>query len=460
MSEEKVVVTDEKHDFRNMPVKKLIIKYTGLTLIGLLAQAIMVIFEGIIIGNGCGADGLTCVGLVMPLENLQLAIGGGFGIGLSTIAGIKLGQGDEDGARSTFNIGVCFIALLMLVLGIGLIVFPAQIATFLGTPEPYMEYMIPFIRIFGIGYPFTGIANVFAVFFNMDEKPKIGTLAMTVTAVLGVIWLYLNCFILNGGIVGCGWYYAFSVGGWAFFGWCFFGNNTKFKLNKKEFRLDWKVIGEAIKVCIPYVCIQGSTAVFTVIVNNLLAIHGNELHIAAYAIISGYVIYILNMFTQAVTGGTSPAVSYNFGEKSFGRLKEILKSNYLMNIILVAIATALFEVFASPVCWLFCGDAALVEVCEPVVRIVIACCALGSCMSIASSYFVAVYKLVPAIFTGVGRYLIFANIAMLLFVNVFGIGVDGVWYGLLVGDVLGFVCAVVCGIIESKKLTALEVKAS
>ena len=60
--------------------------------VGMIAQCIMVLCEGIIIGNGLGTEGLACVELIMPMEYLMLALGGFFAIGISTIAGIRLGK--------------------------------------------------------------------------------------------------------------------------------------------------------------------------------------------------------------------------------------------------------------------------------------------------------------------------------------------------------------------------------
>lgn len=222
MSENNAALTHSNHEFATQATSRLIIKYAGVTLVGMLAQALMVILEGIIIGNGLGADGLACVGLVMPLENLQLAIGSGFGIGLSTVAAIKMGEGDIKGARDIFGTGSFFITLFMLIMGLCLIVFAEPVARLLGTPDEYMEYMIPFIRIFGIGYPFCGYGQTIVFFFRMDEKPSLSTIAMIVTAIWGVAYLYFNCFISNFGIPGLGVYYAFSIGGWAFFGLYFF----------------------------------------------------------------------------------------------------------------------------------------------------------------------------------------------------------------------------------------------
>lgn len=458
MSENTHALATSDHEFAKKPTMNLVLKYGGLTLVGMLAQAIMVIFEGIIIGNGLGADGLACVGLVMPLENLQLAIGTGFGIGLSTVAAIKMGEGDKEGARDVFGTGCFFITLLMFILGMCLIAFAPQIAKLLGTPDEYMQYMVPFIRVFGVGYPFCGYGQTIVFFFRMDERPSISTWAMTVTAVLGVVWLYINCFLTNFGIVGTGWYYAFSIGGWAFFGIYFFTNkNTNFKYKKKDLHFDWKINGEAIKIALPYFCVQASTAVFTIIINNIMSAVGTELHLAAYALISGYVIYILNMFTMSISTGTTPIISYNLGEKLLGRLRSLMTNSVLANVVSVGVLTVIFEVLATPVISLFAGgDPELVAVGVPAVRVAIVFACLGSSISILSSYYEAITKLVLAVLTGVGRYLILASLVIVLLVFVFDMGISGVWIALAAADVLAFIVTMVLMRMEFRRLKKLE----
>ena len=86
-----VAVTDEDRELATKPVHGLFVKYSLITLIGMAAQAVMVILEGVIIGNGLGSFGLAVVGIIMPLELLNLALGGSLGMGVATVAGNRLG---------------------------------------------------------------------------------------------------------------------------------------------------------------------------------------------------------------------------------------------------------------------------------------------------------------------------------------------------------------------------------
>lgn len=449
------------HEFAKNSVRSLIIKYGGLSLIGMLAQAIMVIFEGIILGNGTGADGLACVGLIMPLENLQIAIGTGFGIGLSTIAALRMGEGDQEGARKIFGVGTFFIAAFMSLIGLFLILFAPLVARLLGTPEEYMDIIVTMIRIFGVGYPFCGYGQTIVMFFRLDERPGLATWAMTLTAVLGVAWLYFCCFMAPIGIVGAGWYYAFSIGGWSFFGVYFFtSKNTKFKYKPSDFHIDWGIIAQSVKIALPYFCIQASVSVFTIIVNRIMVSIHYEIGLSVYAILSAYIIYILTMFTTALSSGTTPIISYNLGEKLYDRLRSLLNQSIVINAIMVAVVVVAFELFTLPVCNLFCGSGELAEVCAPAVKVAIAAAFLGSCVSILSSYYQACERILPAIITGIARMLIFTVLCMVVMIYALHMGPDGIWLSILVADILTFIFTIVMTIYENKRVCRLEQNAS
>ena len=126
-----VAVTDEDRELATKPVHGLFVKYSLITLIGMAAQAVMVILEGVIIGNGLGSFGLAVVGIIMPLELLNLALGGSLGMGVATVAGNRLGAGDMAGARKAFGQGFWLSTYLILAVSALIFIFAPQIALML-----------------------------------------------------------------------------------------------------------------------------------------------------------------------------------------------------------------------------------------------------------------------------------------------------------------------------------------
>ena len=72
---------------------------------------------------------------------------------------------------------------------------------------------------------------------------------------------------------------------------------------------------------------------------------------AAYAVINGYVIYILMMITQAVTGGIHPIASFNLGEKMYGRIRQLIKVSMIGNVLVVG--RTIYRISYNQVVFLF-----------------------------------------------------------------------------------------------------------
>ncbi|WP_312429660.1 MATE family efflux transporter [Lacrimispora sp.] len=445
----------KERELGTKPILPLFTKYSFYTFVGMIAQCIMVLFEGIIIGNGLGTEGLACVELIMPMEYLMLALGGFFAIGVSTVAGIRLGNNDTEGARTAYGQGTIFTAIFMIILSALIFIFVEPVAKLIGTPPEHMEIMKLFLRIFMFGYPFCVIGHIVVYMARVDEKPGIATWAMTISAIVALLWLYASTYIFKLGIPGSAVYYSISIGIWGLFIVYFiFSQKTIFKIRMEDLHFDWSLIMEILKIGFPFLVVQASSTLFGIVINRFLGAYGTSVDLASYAIINGYVIYILMLINQSITGGMQPIASFNLGEKMYKRIQELIKVSIIGNIIAVGVFTVLFYFGAGFVCNIFSGDPKLVEAAVPALRIAIICSALGLCSAVMSCYFQYIDQVIPSTFLGICRYILFCIPLMMILTKIFG--VNGVWYSLPIADLLAFAVSVVFAIREIKRLKKLE----
>ena len=94
---------EESHELAVAPIGRLVGKYSRITMQGMIAQIIMVILEGLIMGNGLGAEGLACVGIIMSVEYINLAFGSLFSTAVPTVVGNAFGAGGEGHLRLSFG---------------------------------------------------------------------------------------------------------------------------------------------------------------------------------------------------------------------------------------------------------------------------------------------------------------------------------------------------------------------
>lgn len=452
-----VKAAQEERELGTQPIPKLFVKYASIAFMGMIAQIIMVVFEGIIMGNGLGAHGLACVSIIMSVELMNVALGSALAVGVSTVAGNRLGAGDTEGAKHAFSQGFWLTTILIVVLIILAEIFVEPLVTFLGATPDIFDDTVGAIRVFLLGLPFCVIGQMLCGMLRIDEKPRAAATIQIVSAVVAIIWLAASTFVLNFGVTGAGLYYAISIGLWFVVIYYFVGGKRSvFQIRLADIKLEPGLCLQIIKIGLPLFLLQATSSVYTTVVNNQLGVLGSSLDIAAFAVINGYVVYIIMMVVQAITYGVQPIAAYNAGAKAYGRMKELLKTSLTIQVLVIAVVTVIVWAAAYPICLLFAGDPELASVSADATRIVILLGALGWSSQVISSYFECVERVVIATVLGIARY-IFFNIPA---VYVLGgmMGVQGVWWAQPVADVLTFALVMVFVVIELKRLSALEKK--
>ena len=452
-----VKAAQEERELGIQPIPKLFVKYASIAFMGMIAQIIMVVFEGIIMGNGLGAHGLACVSIIMSVELMNVALGSALAVGVSTVAGNRLGAGDTEGAKHAFSQGFWLTTILIVVLIILAEIFVEPLVTFLGATPDIFDDTVGAIRVFLLGLPFCVIGQMLCGMLRIDEKPHAAATIQIVSAVVAIIWLAASTFVLNFGVTGAGLYYAISIGLWFVVIYYFVGGKRSvFQIRLADIKLEPGLCLQIIKIGLPLFLLQATSSVYTTVVNNQLGVLGSSLDIAAFAVINGYVVYIIMMVVQAITYGVQPIAAYNAGAKAYGRMKELLKTSLTIQVLVIAVVTVIVWAAAYPICLLFAGDPELASVSADATRIVILLGALGWSSQVISSYFECVERVVIATVLGIARYIFFTIPAVYVLGGM--MGVQGVWWAQPVADVLTFALVMVFVVIELKRLSALEKK--
>ena len=220
---EELIANEEDRELASKPIPSLVRRYTIVTGQGMLAQIIMVILEGLVMGWGLGAHGLACVSIIMSAEFLNLAFGNLFGTGVPAIVGNLLGAGDVKGASKAFSQGFWLTSIVSIILAVIMAVFTEPICAFFGATPDIMADTVLGVRTFSILLPFTVVGQMVTAVMRVDEKVQIQANLMTVSAIIAIVWLALSTFIFKLGTMGAGIYYGLSIGIWAIGAFWFIG---------------------------------------------------------------------------------------------------------------------------------------------------------------------------------------------------------------------------------------------
>lgn len=455
---EELIANEEDRELASKPIPSLVRRYTIVTGQGMLAQIIMVILEGLVMGWGLGAHGLACVSIIMSAEFLNLAFGNLFGTGVPAIVGNLLGAGDVKGASKAFSQGFWLTSIVSIILAVIMAVFTEPICAFFGATPDIMADTVLGVRTFSILLPLTVVGQMVTAVMRVDEKVQIQANLMTVSAIIAIVWLALSTFIFKLGTMGAGIYYGLSIGIWAIGAfWFIGGKKSQLQIKLADLKLDMAICGQIFKIGFPFFLVQAATFIFNTVANTLLGTLGGELgslYIAAFAVINGYILYIVMMVAQCFSYGLQPIAAFNAGAKAWDRLKQSLSCAIKYQIIVLLIVSIVIWLAATPVCAFFAGsDAELVEVTTSATRIIIIAVCLGYLAMTVSIYFQSVEKVVLSTFCSLLRYVICSVPLMYLLGNM--MGVQGIWIALVVADAITGIISIGLALNEQKRLNKL-----
>ena len=438
-------------------VGSLIVKYSVAAVLGQSMQICQVVTDGFFVGNGLNAAGLATIAIVIPLLTFALALGCLVGVGATSIAAIHLGRKEVEAARRVFGQSVWYGLILSVALAILGYIFAEPIVRVFGATDELVANCVSYARMFFIFLPFCVMGGIFYFFIRLDEKPFIGTLALTIPVIYAEIIEYICIFKVNLGVASSAMAFGMTVGSWSFIGLYFLiSKKTIFKVKLSDLKFDFKLINNVNKTGMASFLVQVAISFIAIMLNNLLARYGTGTDTAAFGILNAYLMYIFTLFvTLGWTLGMQPVVSFNLGAAKFARVRQALTKTVLYNFVFMAVVTVVVFLFADFIIAFFCGgDTALIAACKSHIYVYLCLFAFGSASFIVSGYYQAIELNGRAVFHALTRNFIFIVPVSLLLSRFFGTA--GIWASMPVCEVLAFIVAMIFVVHEIRRLKRME----
>ncbi len=225
----------------------------------------------------------------------------------------------------------------------------------------------------------------------------------------------------------------------------FFVAKSELKLKISSFLLNGKIVKEINALSFVTLARQGTIAVLTILLNNVLITYGDSLDVASYGIISRMLMFAL-FPVIGVNQGFMPIAGYNYGAQNFGRVKEAINISIKYSGAIALVIFASIMLFPADIVSIFISnseslDAAtlanneeLLRRTPSALRWVFAATPVIVIQLIGASYFQAIGKAIPALLLSLTKQGFFL-IPLLLTLPPF-IGVFGVWIAFPIADVL------------------------
>lgn len=427
--------TENLRELAEMPVGRLLWKYSLPAVIGMLVMQLYSIVDRIFIGQVLGAEAIAGLAITFPVMNIATALGVLVGAGASARVSLHLGRHDYASAADVLGTS------LILTLGIGIIYIGAfamgmdTVLRWFGANEVTLPYARDFMMYILPGLMLTNLTFSFNNIMRASGFPMRAMVTMFIGAGLNIILAPLFIYVLHLGIKGAAIATDIAMTVSMVFVMAHFcrRKNGPVTFRKGIYHLNarviWAIVGIGAAPCI----VNVASCAINILINRSLLQYGGVDAIAASGIFVTYAA-MLCCVILGICQGMQPIVGFNYGH---GAPERVLR----VYILAVAAATVI-----STIGWMgaqfcpamiaraFVADPQLVDFTAHALSTGMMFFAFVAFQIVSTTYFQSIGKIGLSIFLSLTRQVIFF-IPLLLWLPG-RMGLDGVWNTFFYSDIL------------------------
>ena len=353
-----------------------------------------------------GKLALTGVGVCMPIILIISAFSSLMAAGGAPRASIAAGRGEPE--KSEAILGGCFTMLLCTaaVLTVLFSVFAEDLLLLFGASENTIGYALSYIRIYVLGTVFVQVTLGMNTYITAQGFAKISMMTVVIGAGINIVLDPIFIFLLDMGVQGAALATVLSQAVSACWVLRFLtGKTTRWKLRREHLRPRAKVVLPCIALGLAPFIMQSTESLLSVSFNSSLQRYGGDIAVGAMTILTSIMQFAM-MPLQGLTQGAQPIISFNFGARNAGRVREafrvLLISCLTYSMVLWMLVQLLPQVFVG----IFTPDDALIQYAVWAVRIYMAAAGIFGIQIACQQTFIALGNAKTSLFLAVLRKII------------------------------------------------------
>ena len=418
--------------YRN--IMEIAVPMTVAQLLNLLYNIVDRVFLGRIPGQG--ANALTGVGLCFPVITLIGAFTLLYGNGGGPLSAIEMGKGDEDEAGKIMGNTFVLLVITGFILMIISLIFNRQILYLFGASDVTYPYARDYITIYLLGTVFVMISLGMNPFINAQGFGNTGMLTVLIGAVTNIVLDPLFIFTFGLGVKGaaiatviaqffsCVWVMRFLL------------YRAYIRLNKNQMILTLKRSLRIVSLGLAGFMMQFTNGAVQVACNMTLSQYGGDIYVGVMTILNS----VRDIFTlpiMGLTNGAGPVMSFNYGEKAYGRVKKSIVFITALGAVFTLVMWMLVEVAPDFFVKIFTSDKDIIELSRHAMHIYFFGFVFMTLQFSAQSTFTALGKAKRAVFFSIFRKLIIVVPLTFILPHYIIPSVDGVFMAEPVSNLLG-----------------------
>lgn len=426
-------------DFGGENVRRNILAAAAPMLTAQILNLLYNIIDRIYIGKipGEGTLALAGLGLCFPVITMITAFANLFGIGGSPLCSIARGKQDMEEAQRIMNNAYFMLLVTGICITVFGITFHKPILYLFGASDATYPFASGYMVIYLLGTVFVMTSLGLNPYINSQGFAKTGMKAVTLGAVSNMILDPIFIFGLRLGVKGAAaatvlsqcltavWVLRFLT-----------GKQAELTLDFRGFRPDAACIGDITKLGVSSFVMSFTNGLVQIACNATLRTFGGDIYISAMTVINS-IREIAQTPVAAITDGSSPVISYNYGAKRFGLMKKAIRfmsqSCFAYTLLIWGLISAFPAFFIS----IFNRDADLMRAAIPSLHIYFFGFVMMAFQFAGQSIFKSLNKAKQAVFFSIFRKVVIVVPLTFILPHVGNLGVNGVFLAEPISNFVG-----------------------
>lgn len=422
-------------------------------LVNLLYNIVDRIYIGHMAENGDLA--LTGLGLTFPVILSVSAFSALAGNGGAPIAAIFLGKEDEDSAQRI--LGNAVFLLLVFALGLTGLFFAIKkpLLYLVGASEQTFSFADQYLSIYLVGTVFVLLSMGLNQFISCQGRSKVAMLSILIGAVCNLLLDPLFIFVFDMGIRGAALATVLSQAVsalWVVRFLCSKRSILRIRLSNLRPRREMLLRITALGIS-PFI-MQITESAISLVLNNGLQTYGGDLYVGSMTILNS-VMQIAFSLNNGFAGGIQSIISYNYGARNFGRVKQTFRRMITTTFLMGAAFTLTVDLFPGFYAGLFTDNPELIALTAKVLPVFTAGMWIFGIQTGCQNTFLGLGQAKISLFFALLRKVLLL-IPLALLLPRLGLGVWGVYLAEPIADVLSATAIGVTFLFSYKKILSEE----
>ena len=448
-------MNEKTKDLAELSVPKLMLKFFIPAFIGVFVNALYNIVDRIFIGQGVGSMALSGISAIFPVMLIVMGFGMLIGIGAGVLVSINLGKHDQNKAEQV--LGSSFLLMLLVSVVITIIGFSIKwplLRSFGATAET-IGYANDYLDIILAGTVFQVVGFSLNNIIRSEGNAHTAMLSMLISAGTNLVLDPIFIFGFGMGVKGAA--YATVISMIVLTVWVilhFRSSKAVVRLKTENIVFDRIILLEIIAIGMAPFFMQIANSLVQGLLNTKLITFGGDLAVGAMGIVNSMATMIV-MAIVAINMASQPIISFNYGAKSYQRVKDTMRIAMIAATGIAVFAFVMVETLPGAIVKLFNSlDVGLLDLGKEGLRLGLMALPFVGFQVVAGNFFQSMGKAKIAVFLTLLRQVIILIPLIFLLPNF--LGLKGIWLSMPISDFCSAIVVVFILVNHWKKLSALS----